>query len=163
MNLLGLIFVLTLSGITSSALASDSDPYTVPKPVVAIDANQDGQITAKSLAEGQDSFLVREAKPTDTRIKGSFTGVDGKTYIPLTSLEQLRILDPKKKGVVTAIDMQNIPLPYLTARILTGTSKVIIERPIWESLISIQFPGKNGGAYTAKINEQDSILIGEVK
>lgn len=159
-----LIFMMSIATITSSKiLAADSDNYSLTKPMVGVDANRDGKISIEGIMDGQDTFIVREAKPTDLRTKGSFTGIDGKTYIPLISLEQLRALDLNKDGIITNEEMQVSKIKLMTARILAGTSKVIIERPIWESLMSIQFPGKAGGAITAKVNDQDALSLGEIK
>ncbi len=156
--LLGITVIYSAEG-----LADDSNNYTLTEPVVGLDSNREGQITAKDILDGDDSFIVREAKPNDTRVNGSFTGINGKTYIPLTSLEQLRVLDLNKDGIVSNEEMQASKIKMMTARILSGTSKVIIERPIWESLMSIQFPAKMGDAISAKVNDQDTILIEVVK
>lgn len=131
--------------------------------IVGVDSNRNAQLNANSIETGQDILIAREATTTDAGNKDSFVGPNGKTYVPIHSLQDLRGLDTNRDGTITETEMENSATDYVTARFLEGSNDIIPERAIEEEFTSIRLPTKAGDPAIVNIGTDNNLIMEEIK
>jgi hypothetical protein len=88
--------------------------------VLGVDINDDGKIAPTTVQIGQDGFIAEEISPAmlenanPTIIENSFKASNGKIYLALSSIDQLRVMDADHDNIIDFHDPVFFKLAIVT-------------------------------------------------